>query len=50
MTRPSGRDLLRNFKDYDAPVEQKVSKAVANNLRKLVTLKDCCGRPGEPGC
>ena len=50
MTRPSMRDFIDNFDTYDAPAGTKVAKAVTNNLRKLVTLKDCCGRPGEPGC
>lgn len=50
MARPSGRDLFRNFDDYDGPIDEKVRKAVANNVKKLVTLSNCCGHPGEPGC
>lgn len=50
MARPSARDLIKNFDSYDAPFGEKVVKAVANNARKVVTLKNCCGRPGEPGC
>jgi len=50
MARPSLRDLFRNFDDYDAPFEKKVRKAFQNNARKVVTLSDCCGHPGEPGC
>lgn len=50
MARPSIRDFFRNFDDYDAPLDKKVRKAVSNNVKKLVTLKDCCGHPGEPGC
>jgi hypothetical protein len=50
MARPSGRDLFRNFDDYDGPIDEKVRKAVTNNVKKLVTLSSCCGHPGEPGC
>jgi hypothetical protein len=50
MARPSARAFFRNFDDYDAPLDTKIRKAVANNVRKLVTLSDCCGHPGEPGC
>ncbi|MGH9038665.1 MAG: hypothetical protein ACRDZ3_00365 [Acidimicrobiia bacterium] len=50
MARPSFRDLRKNFDDYDAPLDTRVRKAIVNNLRKLTTLKDCCGHPGEPGC
>ncbi|MGH8972913.1 MAG: hypothetical protein ACRD0C_06880 [Acidimicrobiia bacterium] len=50
MARPSFRDFLKNFDDYDASLDKKIRKAVTNNLKKLTTLSDCCGHPGEPGC
>ena len=50
MARPSLRDLLRNFDDYDARLDTKVRKAFLNNAKKVVTLSECCGHPGEPGC
>jgi len=50
MARPSARDLFRNFDEYDAPLDKKVRKALRNNAKKLVTLSNCCGHPGEPGC
>ena len=50
MPRPSLRDFFRNFDDYDAPVDKKLRKALRNNARKVVTLSECCGHPGEPGC
>jgi hypothetical protein len=50
MGRPSFRDLLKNFDEYDAPIDRKISKAVRNNLKKLTTLSECCGHHGEPGC
>lgn len=50
MVRPSLRALFKNFGSYDASLEKKLSKAVSNNLKKLVTLTECCGHHGEPGC
>ena len=50
MAGPSPRDFFRNFDDYDGSLEKKVRKALANNARKIVTLSECCGHPGEPGC
>jgi hypothetical protein len=50
MGRPSFRDFLKNFDEYDAPIDRKVSKAVRNNLKKLTTWSECCGHHGEPGC
>lgn len=50
MSRPSLRNLLKNFDEYDAPIDRKVRKAVRNNLKKLTTLSECCGHHGEPGC
>jgi hypothetical protein len=50
MARPSLKDLFRNFDDYDAPLDRKVRKALRNNAKKVLTLSECCGHPGEPGC
>jgi len=50
MARPSLRALFQNFDDYDAPLDRKIRKAVLNNARKALTLSNCCGHPGEPGC
>ena len=50
MGRPSLRALWKNFDAYDGPLGKKLSKAAANNVRKVVTLSECCGHPGEPGC
>lgn len=50
MSRPSFRSFWRNFDSYDGPLRKKLGKAATNNLRKVVTLSDCCGHPGEPGC
>jgi hypothetical protein len=50
MARPSARDFFRNFDEYDGSLEKKIRKAVTNNVKKLLTLSDCCGHPGEPGC
>jgi hypothetical protein len=50
MARPSARDLFKNFDDYHGSLDKKVTKGVANTLRKVVTVSDCCGNHGEPGC
>lgn len=44
------RTFFRNFRTYDAPFTTKVRMAVANNLTKVRTRKDCCGNLGQPGC
>jgi len=28
----------------------KVRLVIANTLRKIFSLRTCCGRPGQPGC
>ena len=50
MARPSPKDFFRNFDDYDGSWEKKISKALRNSAKKVVTFSDCCGHPGEPGC
>ncbi len=50
MARPSIRDFFKNFDEYDAPLDKKIRKALRNNARKVVTISECCGHPGEPGC
>lgn len=32
------------------PWSQKVVLLFRNNWKKLRSLQDCCGHPGEPGC
>ena len=32
------------------PTGRKLKLMLRNTGRKLVTLKPCCGHPGEPGC
>ena len=50
MAKPSIRRLFKNFDEYDGSIDKKVTKFLTNNAKKVVTLKDCCGNPGEPGC
>ena len=50
MAGPSVRDFFRYFDDYDAPLDKKLRKALRNNAKKVLTLSECCGHPGEPGC
>lgn len=48
--RPSASAAVRNWRDSDKPFLVKCWLVVRNNLKKLFTLRDCCGNYGEPGC
>jgi hypothetical protein len=50
MITPSLRDLIANFRDYDAPFTTKVRLALKNTGIKLKNRSNCCGNLGEPGC
>lgn len=47
---PSLRDLIHNFRTYDATPSEKVAMAVRNNAIKIRTGSSCCGNHGQPGC
>jgi len=47
---PSPKDFFNNFKDYDAPLAEKLRLAVRNTLIKRRQNAACCGNHGEPGC
>jgi hypothetical protein len=49
MTTPSPRDFIANLR-APMPWRQKLRLALKNHLRKLLTVRNCCGHPGEPGC
>jgi hypothetical protein len=46
---PSARVFLTNL-HVDMPLLKKIWLVLRNNMKKILTLKDCCGHPGEPGC
>ncbi len=48
-TRPSPSAFMRNLRQ-PMPLGRKVRLVVRNSALKVVTLKGCCGHPGEPGC
>jgi hypothetical protein len=50
MEEESGNALVRNFRDYDAPLRVKVQLALANTWKKVRTRSSCCGNYGMPGC
>jgi len=50
MSRPSLRVSIANFRDYDAPLSEKLKLLVSNNLTKIRTRSSCCGNHGQPGC
>ncbi len=50
MAGPSLRDLIVNFREYDAPLSTKVRLALRNTGIKIRRRSSCCGNHGEPGC
>jgi hypothetical protein len=50
LSSPSFRDLIANFREYDAPLATRVRLALRNTGLKLRQRSSCCGNPGEPGC
>jgi len=50
MRRPSLGAGWANFRDYDAPLAEKLRLVVANNLFKVRHGTACCGHHGQPGC
>jgi hypothetical protein len=46
---PNPEDFLANLRK-PMPLWRKVWLFVRNNGKKIITLKSCCGHPGEPGC
>jgi hypothetical protein len=41
---------LRNWREYDAPLGEKLRLAGKNRWRAISNLKGCCGNHSEPGC
>lgn len=50
MGRPNPGDSMKNFREWDGPLREKLRLAAQNNWRKARRLDRCCGNPGEPGC
>jgi hypothetical protein len=44
------RAFFTNLNQPGMPAGVKWAKFVRNRIRSVVTLKGCCGHPGEPGC
>lgn len=47
---PTFDAVVRNWRETDAPFLIKCWMVLKNTLKKLFTLKSCCGNYGEPGC
>jgi hypothetical protein len=47
--KPSVRAVLTNL-HVPMPWWKKVWLIVRNGSRRILTMSDCCGHPGEPGC
>jgi hypothetical protein len=52
MCQTPGPRLDRFLKNLTRPVGfgVKIRLVIANTLRKIFSLRTCCGRPGQPGC
>ena len=48
-SKPSADAFKRNM-GQPMPVHRKVGYLAINTLRKIFTVSNCCGHPGEPGC
>jgi len=46
---PDVRAFLTNL-HADMPLTKKIWLILRNNFKKIVTMSNCCGHPGEPGC
>ena len=46
---PSSRAFLTNL-EVNMPLPKKIWLIFRNNMKKIITLSNCCGHPGEPGC
>jgi hypothetical protein len=44
------RTFFTNLDQPGMAARTKWAKLVRNRTRAIVTLKGCCGHPGEPGC
>jgi hypothetical protein len=44
------RAFFTNLNQPGMPAGEKWAKFVRNRVRSVVTMKGCCGHPGEPGC
>jgi len=48
--RPSFGAVISNWRNYDAPLVEKLGLAATNYWRRIVRLRNCCGNDGQPGC
>jgi hypothetical protein len=46
---PDARAFFTNLK-ADMPLGKKLWLLFRNNIKKIITMRSCCGHPGEPGC
>jgi hypothetical protein len=46
----SPRNVISNWREYDAPAVVKLRMAARNMWRRVVLRQSCCGNHGQPGC
>lgn len=47
--KPSPDAFMVNLR-LEMPIARKIKLVLRNSGTKIVTLRNCCGHPGEPGC
>ena len=47
---PNFSTLMKSIRESDMPAHRVLMSVVANFWRKAVTLSNCCGNLGAPGC
>ena len=48
-SRPSLRAYFTNLRQ-PMPLPRKVFLLIRNAGRRITTMSNCCGHPGQPGC
>jgi hypothetical protein len=48
--RPSLEAVVRNWRNSDAPLWDKIGMTARNLWRRVALRQTCCGHHGQPGC
>jgi hypothetical protein len=44
------RNFFTNWGAYEGPLGRKLWLTIRNRIRATLSVRQCCGHPGEPGC
>jgi hypothetical protein len=50
IVREHGRNFFTNWRAYDAPLPIKLGLTFRNRLKATLSVRQCCGHHGQPGC